>query len=1535
MPSLYDRTFGPTEEELRRAREPSFRMSSAGRRTPIPPAPGVPLKERVLGLGEAAATVGTMLGSSVPAGVATMMALPFEGVQGAAKRGEAVSDALTYLPRSEAGRGALEALAGPAEALSAPATSAAEAVLSRTGSPLAATVTEMALDPFNLLAAPAVPAAARGVKRAAQATGRAAQAAGRELGPKAAEMAESYMRRSGLMPEITTYHGSPHVFAPEEGAPLGRFRSEKINTGEGAQAYGHGLYLAEEPEVARRYAFNLGKAKSVLDAEPRSQFQRQVQEKLRRGVEESRGQGAGVPTIDDLLDWVSNVEGPHYYSDSSAARKAVQRLAARNPGSFYIVDLPDPVVDKMLDWDKPLSQQGQIGRSIIEALSAEELLPKAMRRNEGRLTGRDAYEVFSDFLSPAGASREFQGLGIPGIKFLDEGSRAAGKGTRNFVVFPGEEKNLTILQRNEQRLPQTDTPAFKEFTGGAPVIKADQASKADFQTGKPVVIEGFSGTRSDFSEIDPAKSSAGYFLSSKPVVADEYAGVYPEGMGGGSFPTGGNIQRSFVRMDNPLFVNARGASFNRIDTRGIPGFGLPMSNTDMLNHWAKQQGYDGVIYKDLRDSLSRPGGQNAPASNVYVSFKPNYVKSAIGNRGTFDVQSRDMTKAQGGAVEGNMSYTQAADTIAERLMDQGMDRDQAFGMALRMADAHMKAGGAVMMAGGGSLKRGVQSAARRAREQAKRAEERAKKKQEEAERVSTMPPVDRAAYGATQALEKAGVRVMPDAMRRMIEENTAAIAQKDPKLSLEEAAARAQRQAVQQLRWERIGRPAAQEQFGKLSPSTYNMPAQRRLRNLPEAVQERTEKAQAFLAKPTEPWTPPPGELQAFDRERIKDALEGFPGVEQTRFPRYEPKRANLDYVSEIYDDPVNRELIKKQIARGLPLGGETFYASLYPVKLAAMERGISPEKFDQFVYETAPASARNSILNEMAVGQFLRDMKARGLPLDEETVKAEMAQFRQKYGTGLPLMPVHREGVRQVIEEGRNLREMSKADIPTNYKIPTYGTQKAGDFGKSMTLDVHEAAGQTQASRFHPYFTQQGGFSPKEYGLAEGKMLDIAQEMGIPGGMAQAGRWFGGGELTGLKSPRGDALDLLERQTAYTLQGQGINPTPKAVRDYVLNMIETGEGVLMPYFKNAPIPDVRTRKAEGGEVTLRKGGVAAKVKSAAERARIARQAREAAQARETRARTATAVAPHEYIPGAGVGLGESKVTAPLPVRQAYSQEISNVFRDQRDVDRLQKALGLAPAPTRAGTGAFRPSGGIPFQGMVDEPARTQRMPLETQPAFATAAKVPLTRKGDDIEQSAKDKLAAAEALRGYMTGQHGSTYNVQIPQRGGESMFVPLPKPADPDLMRLAYQMLDEDAFLADTGRGVNVLFNPYKEDNKPMTSAQRRRLRQYLGGSTAMPTKNVSDYIDFSEAWLGQQGSGAATKQMLERLKPLSAKDRAALSRESQDIAGGLYDIFTRESGKEPYRVDVMNALRVLRDKGLPGLTAALAAGEALPSE
>jgi hypothetical protein len=37
--------------------------------------------------------------------------------------------------------------------------------------------------------------------------------------------------------------------------------------------------------------------------------------------------------------------------------------------------------------------------------------------------------------------------GIPGVRYLDEGSRAAKKGTHNYVMFPGTEDSIRILRK--------------------------------------------------------------------------------------------------------------------------------------------------------------------------------------------------------------------------------------------------------------------------------------------------------------------------------------------------------------------------------------------------------------------------------------------------------------------------------------------------------------------------------------------------------------------------------------------------------------------------------------------------------------------------------------------------------------------------------------------------------------------------------------------------------------------------------------------------------------------------------------------------------------------------------------------------------------------------------------------------------------------------------------------------------------------------------------------------------------------------------
>lgn len=673
---------------------------------------------------------------------------------------------------------------------------------------------------------------------------------------------------------------------------------------------------------------------------------------------------------------------------------------------------------------------------------------------------------------------------------------------------------------------------------------------------KPPVYYHATDAGEDFTVFDPTKSrsqaKAAFFTPQKEF-ASEWVNINPKVLETPGRPLRPRVMPSYVRakntfdFENPEHVKA---VMDRVK--------LPESlDPSVIGAYIKEGKYGAIEDKNVQEAIRGAGFDSFFVNEQGVKnlgvFNPGDIKSVF-NRGSFS-EDPDISKAEGGAINGRARAR--AQAHKEAAMADG---GQINGRARARAQAY-KNGGAVMFAPGGKVVKGAGAGVKEALKATKAA--RSAKKE------------DKPAY-SPKVLESTTVR-MEEQIRK-----------DNPKLDAAQVRAKAERQAKQKLGWEREEKPALEKTYGELKKAPYSASLTERKQNVPEVVQRRIEETERFLAEPTEPWQPPRRELQAFDRERIKDALEGFPGIEQTKFPRYAaPRSGALGMMEEIYQDPVNRRLIEGQIKRGLPLGGETFYASLYPLKLAALERGIPESQFNQFIYSIAPASARNSIMNEMAVGQFLRDMNARGLSLDEDSVRKEMDRFKQQYGTGLPLMPVHREGVKNVLEGNLDLREMSKANIPTSYKIPTYGTQKAGDFGKSMVLDVHEAAGQTRGSKYHPYFTEQGGFSQIEYGPAEEQMLQIAQDLGIPGGMAQAGRWFGGGELTGLKSPRGDALDLLEKQAAFTLHGQGIKPTPRNVRNFVLDMVETGRGELMPYFKKTPMPDYRTEKKKGGLVAL------------------------------------------------------------------------------------------------------------------------------------------------------------------------------------------------------------------------------------------------------------------------------------------------------------------------------------------------------------
>lgn len=266
-------------------------------------------------------------------------------------------------------------------------------------------------------------------------------------------------KRAPIMQELITYHGTPHRFEPTPANPLGEFEAAKIGTGEGAQAYGHGVYLAENPKIAISYSKEIPYRDFVKKAsEVYSQFDfpdEAVAALKEAGLSDAQMQLMKALEKDDWLGFDyphqalrAVLKEPQNFDLSSETKSALQEMS-----SVYKADLPDEMVDRMLDWDKPLSEQPEAVRAAIEKSGllkgTQDYFAKNARTYGDSPTVGNLYDV----LKMGGFSQEqistaLSEVGIPGIKYFDAISRSKGEGARNFVVFPGEEKKVQILKRN-------------------------------------------------------------------------------------------------------------------------------------------------------------------------------------------------------------------------------------------------------------------------------------------------------------------------------------------------------------------------------------------------------------------------------------------------------------------------------------------------------------------------------------------------------------------------------------------------------------------------------------------------------------------------------------------------------------------------------------------------------------------------------------------------------------------------------------------------------------------------------------------------------------------------------------------------------------------------------------------------------------------------------------------------------------------------------------------------------------------------------
>lgn len=250
---------------------------------------------------------------------------------------------------------------------------------------------------------------------------------------------------------IRAYHGSPHDFD--------KFDMSKIGTGEGAQAYGHGLYFAENEGVAKGYRdglsptrppWGLAKEGRYFPADDASYWGVQrLNEKLAGqlpyGSNDVLPHNAITKALAEVKADAAAIKGPN--GDKLRRELAsVEAVVNSNPdltfmrqpptGRMYEVNIKASP-DDFLDWDKPLSQQPKVSELVGRDEQGRLMLPNGERAAPDKLRGESFYRAFAEAHGGGTqpGSQALRDAGIPGIKYLDQGSRSAGEGSRNYVVF--------------------------------------------------------------------------------------------------------------------------------------------------------------------------------------------------------------------------------------------------------------------------------------------------------------------------------------------------------------------------------------------------------------------------------------------------------------------------------------------------------------------------------------------------------------------------------------------------------------------------------------------------------------------------------------------------------------------------------------------------------------------------------------------------------------------------------------------------------------------------------------------------------------------------------------------------------------------------------------------------------------------------------------------------------------------------------------------------------------------------------------------
>ena len=272
------------------------------------------------------------------------------------------------------------------------------------------------------------------------------------------------------------FHGGPHDFD--------KFTTDAIGTGEGAQAYGYGLYFSGNKEVAEWYRNELSTTKYefdsyILNKDGDVELNKRIEEQTDEIINDfdgdywsswhDNGDEVSDNNKDDRREWLLGETDFSNDITKSVKNEMAMEEDEDNPqwfsmdeGKLYEVELA-PSQDEYLLWDKPLSEQSdkvkeliELNKNVIEdALDNAGYSPDIYAFNGKELYGIIKKIGSNDYLPTVEAEYErslrdderasiyLHSLGIRGIKYLDGSSRGKGEGNYNYVIFSDEDVAIT------------------------------------------------------------------------------------------------------------------------------------------------------------------------------------------------------------------------------------------------------------------------------------------------------------------------------------------------------------------------------------------------------------------------------------------------------------------------------------------------------------------------------------------------------------------------------------------------------------------------------------------------------------------------------------------------------------------------------------------------------------------------------------------------------------------------------------------------------------------------------------------------------------------------------------------------------------------------------------------------------------------------------------------------------------------------------------------------------------------------------------